>query len=330
LGEFADANIYQTYAYGNLKRSERNLSTVVMRGDDQALVAAVVWLFPIPGLGARLAAIKWGPLFRNRNRAASESDVGRFMRFLLDEFVVRRKMTLRIIPSVIDRDGRPFSPHLRAHVSLPHVIRKSVSKTALIDLSQSADDIKAHMTQAWRRNLGKSYKYGVTVVSGSTMELIETFLVLYREMKKRKKFREFADLGLIGKLQQQLEGNSRIRIFLCSLQNRPVSCILVSALGQTGIYLHGATGDAGIECRGSYRLHWEAIQWLKQEGCLFYDLNGIDSHKNPGGYQFKSGLAGKQFTEAEQYEIEIYPNGFQRVLFQCGERMRRCLRGMRE
>jgi lipid II:glycine glycyltransferase (peptidoglycan interpeptide bridge formation enzyme) len=45
--------------------------------------------------------------------------------------------------------------------------------------------------------------------------------------------------------------------------------------------------------KGSYLLQWKAIQWMKNNGCRYYNLNGINPDKNPGNYHFKAGLSGK-------------------------------------
>jgi lipid II:glycine glycyltransferase (peptidoglycan interpeptide bridge formation enzyme) len=45
--------------------------------------------------------------------------------------------------------------------------------------------------------------------------------------------------------------------------------------------------------KGSYLLQWKAIEWMKNNGCRRYNLNGINPIVNPGSYHFKAGLSGK-------------------------------------
>jgi lipid II:glycine glycyltransferase (peptidoglycan interpeptide bridge formation enzyme) len=73
-----------------------------------------------------------------------------------------------------------------------------------------------------------------------------------------------------------------------------VAGLIGSAIGEVGIYLIGATGDRALELGGSYLLHIKMIDYLRGRGCRYYNLNGINPERNPGGYQFKSGLCGKK------------------------------------
>jgi lipid II:glycine glycyltransferase (peptidoglycan interpeptide bridge formation enzyme) len=75
-----------------------------------------------------------------------------------------------------------------------------------------------------------------------------------------------------------------------------------SAIGDRGIYLLGATNDQGMKNKGSYLLQWRMIEWLKENGCHWYDLGGIDPDGNPGVYHFKSGLSGKDVYHVGQFD----------------------------
>ena len=72
--------------------------------------------------------------------------------------------------------------------------------------------------------------------------------------------------------------------------------LVASAMGDSAVYLLGATSDSGLNSKGAFLLQWTWIQWLKENGCESYDLGGIDPERNPGVYHFKSGLAGLDVT----------------------------------
>ena len=63
--------------------------------------------------------------------------------------------------------------------------------------------------------------------------------------------------------------------------------LVASAMGDSAIYLLGATSDDGLNAKGAYLLQWTLIQWLKENGFKWYDLGGIDPEGNPGVYSFK-------------------------------------------
>ena len=65
-------------------------------------------------------------------------------------------------------------------------------------------------------------------------------------------------------------------------------------MGDTAIYLLGATNERARELKAAYFLQWQAMLWLKDRGARWYDLGGIDPEANPGGYHFKSGFGGNE------------------------------------
>ena len=83
-----------------------------------------------------------------------------------------------------------------------------------------------------------------------------------------------------------------MKVFLCEQDGIPIAGLVGSALGDTGIYLFGATNEHGMNAKGAYLLQWRMIQWLKQNGVTHYDLGGINPEANPGVYHFKQGLSG--------------------------------------
>ena len=60
-----------------------------------------------------------------------------------------------------------------------------------------------------------------------------------------------------------------------------------------------ATADTGMKNKASYLVQWRGVQWLKEMGCLEYDLHGSNAVTNPGVYAFKMGLCGKNGQEVE-------------------------------
>jgi lipid II:glycine glycyltransferase (peptidoglycan interpeptide bridge formation enzyme) len=92
-----------------------------------------------------------------------------------------------------------------------------------------------------------------------------------------------------------------MKIIICKCEGEAVSVAVFSAIGDTGIYLLGATGHKGMNARGSYLLQWRAMQWLKEKGCKWYDLGGINPETNPGVYHFKAGVSGKDVCHIGLY-----------------------------
>ena len=61
-------------------------------------------------------------------------------------------------------------------------------------------------------------------------------------------------------------------------------CLIV---GERAIDYLAATTLSGRDLRASFPVFWKLLQDCRERGVRFYDLSGIDPHKNPGVYTFK-------------------------------------------
>ena len=50
-------------------------------------------------------------------------------------------------------------------------------------------------------------------------------------------------------------------------------------MGDTAVYLVGASTSKGRDLRASYLLLWETIEYAKSKGNFFYDLGGINERE---------------------------------------------------
>ena len=65
------------------------------------------------------------------------------------------------------------------------------------------------------------------------------------------------------------------------------------------------------------------LEWIKEQKCTDYDLNGINKDKNPGGYQFKKQFGGKYGREVQlPGHFECYPNRLVRFAVSTGEKLK--------
>jgi hypothetical protein len=148
------------------------------------------------------------------------------------------------------------------------------------------------MRPHWHRYLKVAERNNLEIVEGFTDDLFEEFIGIYRELVSRKAFTEPNDIREFRLIQRRLPQNLKMKILLCKADGRLCAGLICSAIGDTAIYLYGATSNAGLKSRGSYLLHWRLIEWLKENGIATYDLHGINPTTNPGTYKFKADLCG--------------------------------------
>jgi lipid II:glycine glycyltransferase (peptidoglycan interpeptide bridge formation enzyme) len=95
--------------------------------------------------------------------------------------------------------------------------------------------------------------------------------------------------------------------------------------------LFRATSNNGVKTYGSYLVQWKVVEYLKERGCLWYNLNGINPPANPGGYQFKSQMGGKNGRDVCFLgSFDSYPNSCKKFLLQMTEHLRTSLKRSRQ
>jgi lipid II:glycine glycyltransferase (peptidoglycan interpeptide bridge formation enzyme) len=124
------------------------------------------------------------------------------------------------------------------------------------------------------------------------MKEYETFCQIYKNMRNRKTFETTVDVEEFGRIQEDLVERHRMRVLICEERGVPVAGLVASAMGDSAIYLLGATGDKGLNSKAAYLLQWTLIRWLKDNDIRWYDLGGIDPEGNPGVHKFKRGMSG--------------------------------------
>ena len=79
------------------------------------------------------------------------------------------------------------------------------------------------------------------------------------------------------------------------------SAVLICRHGAAATYLIGWNSDAGRRTRANHLLLWRAMLELKDRGCRWFDLGGIDETLTPGIATFKRGLGGEEYRLAGEF-----------------------------
>jgi lipid II:glycine glycyltransferase (peptidoglycan interpeptide bridge formation enzyme) len=167
----------------------------------------------------------------------------------------------------------------------------------VLDLNPSIEEIRKRFDPKWRNKLSGAERNSLTVVAGDGVKEYRAFRQIYSEMLRRKTFDTTVDAAEFERIQQALPPSQRMGVLLCLEKGTLVAGLVASAMGNSAIYLLGATSDAGLNAKGAYLLQWTLIGWLRERGVSSYDLGGIDPEVNPGVYQFKKGLSGLDISQ---------------------------------
>jgi len=314
INQFSDANIYQTWSYDAVRCGEENLSHFVLRAADKIIAAAQARLVRISALGLGAAYIRWGPIWQLRNKPADPSIFGLAVRALRNEYVCRRGVILRIFPILYDDNSNLYLDIMREE-GYTRISEKNRGRTLILDICPPIEELRKKFDQKWRNCLNKAERNQLEIIEGTENSLFADFIGIYQDLLRRKKFPEPNDINEFMIIQRELPTEFKMRIFLCRSNGSSSAGAICTAIGETGVYLFGASNDQGMANKGSYLAQWKAIQWMKNSGCRYYNLNGINPITNPGTYHFKAGLSGKSGKDVYYLgQFDCYPGAINAAL----------------
>lgn len=304
LAQFSDATIYQTWAYGAVRWGAHRLSHLVLRSDGQVLAAAQLRIARLPLLPAGVAYLRWGPLCEIQGQPFEPAVAAEMVARLCCEYVKRRGLALQIIPHAFSASNRATALQaaftrsgFHPEPSLGHY------RTILVDLHPVSEVVRKRLDGKWRNQLNRAEKNGLVLDVSDGREAYLEFVRLYDAMWERKQFATSVDVGEFGRIQELLSASARMQTFLARKDGEAIGALVCSQMGDTAIYLLGATNERGRELKAAYFLQWQAMLWLKERGACRYDLGGIDPETNPGGYHFKRGFGGDEVSRVPPHSL---------------------------
>lgn len=147
--------------------------------------------------------------------------------------------------------------------------------TLLIDLRQSIDELLADMSMTKRQNLRRAVRKGVKIRMGDESDA-ETIRTLVAASCRRRglspsphqpdyfsnMWRAMAPCGLVKFFLAELEGEALSAAVVHVFQRK----MQLWRVGWTGTHIKHNPNDL---------LHWEAMQWAKEQGCEIFDFMHI-------------------------------------------------------
>jgi hypothetical protein len=317
---FDDYNYRQIWEFGQAcaHRLAASSEHVALRQGTQILGLADVRIKRLPLLRTGIAYITGAPMVRQ----SGQSDPQRLrtcLHALLDEYVNRRRLVLRILAAPGTPDWNAAQQQVFLDLGFLAAQHVPGYRTLLLDINRPEADIRKTLAQKWRNGLNRAERNNLTIRSGTSMELFDRFCDLYRRLLDRKPFHVDLHADFYARVQQCLAEPEAFIVSLADNAGHTVAGHVASILGDTCVYLLGASGQQALQDKSSYLLQWHTIQTARQHGCRWYDLGGIDPEANPGVYHFKQGLGGTDTTAAGPFERQ--PVGIRRHIVRGCERM---------
>lgn len=322
MEKFEDANIYQTWSYDAIRHGEKNISHFILKKNGNVVAAAQARLLAAPVIGHIMAYIRWAPMWKLRGEEISTETFRQAVRALRDEYVVKRGLVLRLRPALF-KDNADEILGILAEEGYTKLAGQDADRTLLMDLRPPLQAVRKSSKERWRNYLNRAERDDFEIIEGFKDDLFGSFVDIYKEMLRRKNFAQPNDINEFRSIQKDLPDEFKMSIMLSRVDGKVSNGIICSGIGNTGVYLFGATSNAGLNSRGAYLLQWKMIEWLKQRGHSYYDLNGINPQRNPGTYQFKAGLSGKNGQDVYFVgQFDAYPNIIGQVIVKWADKFR--------
>ena len=323
-----DHNYRQCWDYAEAVAARNGASAehVCITRGNELLGLASLRIKPMPGTGTGIAYVSGGPLVRTRENEAPGLRLDTVLAALVNEYVDGRSLLLRVAPAIGDRVWNIVQEHSFLSAKfLPaeHVRRYS---TILIDLAHPVS-VRAGFASKWRYHLRKAEKAEIRVTQGTDPILFEHFRPLFDELVARKSLAVELGADFYGGLQPTLPEHERLHVAIAWVGDQPAAGIVASLLGDTAVYLLGASNELGRTACAPYMLQWMAIKAASARGLRWYDLGGTDANGNPGVYRFKARMGGIELAAPGPYEIA--PSRIRARAVRTAERVFRAARARR-
>lgn len=289
---FADASFEQTVAYLLPRYGADRLVGLLLRDPGGEMVAcALAVLVVLPILGAGLAYVKFGPLFRPAGRPAGLRQLSAMLRAMRVELCGRRRLALRLVPPA-DPDASAMWPAaLRAAGFTPSGSIADPERY-LVDLSLDEATQRASLSAKWRANLVKAEAAGLVMHEGDVTADLPAFMRLYDGMLARKGFEDKHCIEMAPAVLAALPAAFRPRVFFACAAGEPVAASIIIGCGErVGVPYSASAGEAA-QLRAGYGLRWHVMNVLRGSGARWLDLGGCEG--DPGLRHFKEGNVGKR------------------------------------
>jgi lipid II:glycine glycyltransferase (peptidoglycan interpeptide bridge formation enzyme) len=328
LLQFKDVSYYQTWSFGAIHSGEKHLSHLILKKDGNAVGMAQLRIGRIPKLSIGIAYLSRGPIFMSKYGKYDDERLSNMLRALYNEYVLRRRYFLRIVPNTIDIAENAAIKSIYANEGFSR--SDFPGQTVLVDLSKSLDEIRQNMDRKWRQTLQSAEKKAIDIIEGNNNEACQMALKVIGEMKTRKGFLGGNQSEAI-KVNLDLPESLKLKLAVSIDNKEPVAALGWVTVGTVGIPLVAATGYKALKTKSSYVLWWRMIEYYKGEGYVAVDMGGVNKKRNPGGYYFKTHILGKRLKDQPQYigQFDAWPNYLSWAFFMAIYKTREIYRNVR-
>ncbi len=200
--------------------------------------------------------------------------------------------------------------------------------TQLIDLTPSADDILAQMSQN-SRNITRNYaNKGVSIRTSQDPRDISILTSLLAGVASRNRITTHSDAYFQAQAEALLPRGAAT-LYIAEYEHSPIAAALVCDSDDTRTYVHAAADDTYRKLSAGTAIVGQTILDAKHKGLHYVDLYGIADSDNPahpwaGFTRFKKSFGGRSVTHLGTWDLPLQP--FRYRLYRTYQALYRMLR----
>ena len=196
------------------------------------------------------------------------------------------------------------------------------SRTILVDIRGTEDEILARMKQKTRYNIRLAQKKGVTVRPWDDLPAFHQMMLV---TGGRDGFGVHS-LEYYERAYKLFHPTGMVELLVAEYEGRALAALMVFARGRRAWYVYGASNNEERNRMPTYLLQWEAMRWARSKGAEEYDLWGVPDEDEEtleahftgrsdglwGVYRFKRGYGG-ELKRAAQAMDRVYNPWFYKL-----------------
>lgn len=297
LAAFPDGHVRQSAGWAELKSGGWKPLFLVLPGAAGPRALALCLTRRIP-LGPAVIWVNGGP-------ALGETPLGDAAAGLAAE--AARRFGRAYVRLNLPGEAEPEAEAALAGAGFrPARVRLDSGLTVTVDLTPSAEVLRANLDRKWRNQLKTAEKAAPDYEAGAAPEILARYAAMHNANCRRK--------GLSSQVlgEGELERMARalgpgFTLLLASVGGELGAGMTLWRLGARAVVGHTASTELGRSKCLANALYWKAMLTLKAEGARELDTAGVDPEKAWGVYNFKRGLGGREVRCLGEWEWATGP-----------------------
>ncbi|WP_300544037.1 GNAT family N-acetyltransferase [Maricaulis sp.] len=173
--------------------------------------------------------------------------------------------------------------------------------TVLLDLTQSAEALRAGLDGKWRNRLKAAEKSGLKVQQAGTKPAQYRWLLETEEGQRTERGYRAAPAALVPAYAEAKGERSSLLILRADKGRSKTAAMLFLIHGRAATYHMGWADETGRRDGAHNLLLWSAIEALQARGIVQLDLGGVNTASGAGIARFKIGTGGRVVTLGGSY-----------------------------